>query len=460
MELQELFIMIDQLLEKINSIGISQEDEARLWKKFRLEFNYNSNHIEGNTLTYGQTELLLLFDKSTGDVSLSDLEEMKAHDVALSLIVDYAKDKERPLTESFIKELNQLILVRPFWKEAVTADGLPTRKKIEPGQYKTSPNSVRLKNGEIHEYSSPEETPAEMEALIKWYRTNETVLRPVELAAEFHYRFVCIHPFDDGNGRVARLIMNYILLKYDIPPIIVQSSDKENYLTALQKADTKVDRDAVVKYLGEALLWSLNLKLKAAKGEDLYETGDIEKEIELLKREKLTEGVIYKTPKSTYDTVKYFKDKIFPIFNLNLAKFDDFFSFSSNFTYIDGNKVEKIRTIGSFFAFSSLPQRKEVVKEFEIYDIDLTKEQIDKVEWQWNMEGLKSAKKKSDLIVKMELDLKESFYNVTIMIFFPNYPDTIIEIAEKKYNSFYLNADIESLVKKTSEKILQIIKEN
>ena len=199
-----------------SKLPLKSNNEKRLKKKLRLEFNYNSNHLEGNTLTYGQTQLLLYFDKSSGDVSVSDIEEMKAHDVALSQIEDLAKDSERPLTETFIKALNKLILVKPFWKDAKSFDGSPSRKKIEIGQYKSTPNSVLLKNGEMHEYASPEETPALMGDLMKWYNENLNVLTPVQLAAEFHYRFVCIHPFDDGNGRVARLIMNYILDLYKI----------------------------------------------------------------------------------------------------------------------------------------------------------------------------------------------------------------------------------------------------
>jgi len=220
---------IDFLKNEIDKLlPISDENKKKLAKKLRLEFNYNSNHLEGNTLTYGQTELLLLYDKVSGNVKLSDVEEMKAHDIALSMIEDIAKDKERPLTEAFIKELNKLILVRPFWKEAITSDGTPTRKKIEIGRYKSMPNRVRLRSGEIHEHASPEETPAKMNELIEWYRHNENLMHPVQLAIEFHYKFVCIHPFDDGNGRVARLIMNYILLKNSFPPIIIKSNDKSN----------------------------------------------------------------------------------------------------------------------------------------------------------------------------------------------------------------------------------------
>ncbi|MCD4746370.1 MAG: Fic family protein [Bacteroidales bacterium] len=239
-------------------LPLKSEDEKRLKKKYRLEFNYNSNHLEGNTLTYGQTQLLLFYDKSSGDVPVSDIEEMKAHDVALSQIEEMSIDKERFLTEQFIKELNKIILVKPYWKDAITYDGTPTRKKIEIGTYKTTPNSVQLRNGEIHEYASPSETPAKMNDLMAWYNENVNKIHPVQLAAEFHYRFVCIHPFDDGNGRVARLLMSYILLRNGYPPVIVKSEDKENYLTALQKADSG-DLITLIEYIEKQLIWSLEL---------------------------------------------------------------------------------------------------------------------------------------------------------------------------------------------------------
>ena len=215
-------------------LPMKAEYEERLEKKLRLEFNYHSNHIEGNTLTYEQTQLLLLFDRSS-NVPAHDIYEMKAHDIALSQIKEMAKDNERPLTELFIKELNKLILVKPFWKDAISYDGTPTRKKIEIGQYKTTSNSVRLRNGEIHEYASPVDTPVLMNDLLDWYNENKEIQHPVQLAAEFHYKFVCIHPFDDGNGRVARLIMNYILLKNNYPPVVIKSDDKENYLQPCRK---------------------------------------------------------------------------------------------------------------------------------------------------------------------------------------------------------------------------------
>src|SRR5690554_2289057 len=111
---------------------LKPEYQKRLDEKFMLEFNFNSNHIEGNTLTYGQTELLLIFGKTSGDASIRDYEEMKAHNVGLNLVKLEAKDKERPLTENFIRELNRVILVENFMKPS--HDG-KSMYEIKVGEY-------------------------------------------------------------------------------------------------------------------------------------------------------------------------------------------------------------------------------------------------------------------------------------------------------------------------------------
>ena len=100
---------LDGLLEKWYSLmPLSADDERRLERKFMLEFNYNSNHIEGNTLTYGQTELLLLFGKVVNEANMKDLEEMKAHNVCLQMMLTQAHDKESVLSETFIRQLHRL----------------------------------------------------------------------------------------------------------------------------------------------------------------------------------------------------------------------------------------------------------------------------------------------------------------------------------------------------------------
>ena len=281
-----LIAQIDSLKEELDALRpFKKEDEIRLWEKFRLEWNYNSNHIEGNTLSYGETYLLLIKGEVVGDHKAQEIDEMRAHDLVVLKVKEYAEDKGRELTEADIREWNKIILVRPYWTEAQTLDGNRTRKLIEPGNYKKTPNSVLLANGEIFQYASPEETPMLMQELLEWYR-NESAkkeLHPVQLSALLHYKLVRIHPFDDSNGRTSRLLMNYELLRNGFPPVIIKSSDKKNYLFALSKADAG-DLTSFIEYIAEQLIWSIKIAISAGNGKSVEETGDIYKEIELWKR--------------------------------------------------------------------------------------------------------------------------------------------------------------------------------
>lgn len=441
----------------------SEENQRRLRKKIRLEFNYNSNHLEGNTLTYGQTQLLLDYDKFSGDAPVSDIEEMKAHDLALSDIIQVAKESERPLTEQFIKELNKTILVKSFWKDAISPDGHPTRKEIKVGQYKTSPNSVQLKNGEIHEYASPEETPALVRDLLKWYQDNSEVLHPVQLAAEFHYKFVCIHPFDDGNGRVARLLMNYILLKHHYPMIIVKSEDKENYLTALQKADTG-DLMALIEYMEKQAIASLELYIKAGKGEDLDELGDIEKQIEILKREKLTKTKIFKTPKVSFDLINHIHKDLWNPLDRLLNKFNDFFAEAKTEVYVDDIKFRETKTVNdSIMGITRMFEDKEVeIKPYEIFGYDLEENEVNEIRWEKKLLSLKSATKKKDYEVRCSLSLNESGYELKISELNASGKgimknETVLFEIQNEYKSHFMNDIIEAIQKEVSKHLISII---
>ena len=204
---------------------LSEKDRERLSRRFTVDFNYNSNHIEGNTLTYGQTEILLLFGKVIGEADVRDVQEMTASNVGLKMMTEEAAVKEMPLTQNFIRSLHQTLLREDY-----------------TGQYKTRPNSVITRYGDRFEYASPEETPGLMADLVDWYNAaeQEGKLSPVELAALFHYRYIRIHPFEDGNGRIARLMVNFILIRHDYPMIVVRSRKKSEYLEALHQADMEV----------------------------------------------------------------------------------------------------------------------------------------------------------------------------------------------------------------------------
>lgn len=353
-KLQDVLQQIDSLSKELESLpAIAEKDEVRLWEKFRLEWNYNSNHIEGNTLTYGETMLLLIKGKTTGDHDIREYDEMKAHDVAVDVVKNWAVNEVRPLTSGDICDLNKTLLVRPFWKAAITQTGEPTQKQIIPGQYKTTPNHVKLPNGETFRYAEPEDVQREMQELIDWYRDETADLHPLITAAMLHYRFVCIHPFDDGNGRVSRLLMNYHLLKNEMPPIIIKSDDKKNYLTALSKADAR-DEESFIVYVGKQLLWSLELAVNARKGESIEEDKDWKKEIELLKRNLETKVKQEKREKGTAhknieDAIKKFLPTILNEVDTWFAPFASIFKEIGLFVGTDNEKQ-----VGIFYSSSNL----------------------------------------------------------------------------------------------------------
>lgn len=221
---------------------LSERDREMLSRRFTIDFNYNSNHIEGNTLTYGQTEILLLFGKIVGEAEIKDVQEMTASNVGLKMMKEEANLKDVPLTQNFIRTLHKTLLREDYTVYLNLPGGQTTNYVIHAGQYKTRPNSVITRYGDRFEYASPEETPALMTDLVDWYNEAEHSGKytPIELAAIFHYRYIRIHPFEDGNGRIARLMVNYILSRHDYPMIVVRSRKKNEYLEALHKTDLTV----------------------------------------------------------------------------------------------------------------------------------------------------------------------------------------------------------------------------
>ena len=416
----DIFDYIDQLSATYNSLlPMSPENQRRWDKKVRLEFNYNSNHIEGNTLTYGDTQLLLLFDETHGSHPMRDYEEMKAHDVAFQKIKEWAADTETPLTEQDIKNLNQIILVQPFWKDAITPDGQPTRRQITVGNYKTQPNSVRLPNGELFEYTAPQEVPIQMQALMEWYRDEQTALHPVTLAAMFHYKFVCIHPFDDGNGRVSRLLMNYVLLAHKLPPVVIKSSDKQNYLHALHLADTG-QYEAFIRYIAEQVVSSLEMAIKAAKGESIEEPDDLDKEIALVARQ-LQHQETYKTPQQVLNVFHWAQQKLLAPCEAVLQKFDKLFQEKKRVRKVNHKEVEEENRNSLLEVLTaSVPkiakQLNNPIKKENVYGIDPYTTDIYNITLQYYLYGSAYARDSSVVNCIFYISFEKNSYTIEIEV--------------------------------------------
>jgi Fic family protein len=209
-------------LDKLRPISAEQED--KIMQKFRLDWNYHSNHLEGNSLTYGETRNFLMHGVTASGKPFKDYLEIEGHNNAIKLVEEVIK-QQRPLTENFIRDIHTLILKEPYQTDAITIDGKPTKKTIEIGKYKTSDNHVKTITGEIFYFATAQETPAKMNDLMLWYKEEigYSSVNPIILSAEFHYKFVRIHPFDDGNGRIARILMNFILMQFGFPPAIIKT---------------------------------------------------------------------------------------------------------------------------------------------------------------------------------------------------------------------------------------------
>ncbi len=392
--------------------------QAVLDRKFMLEFNYNSNHMEGNTLTYGQTEFLLLFGRVVENANMRDLEEMKASNVCLEMIKEEARDREHHLTEYFIRTLHKTMLRDDYSVSVQMPDGRSMEYTIHAGCYKTRPNSVKTKTGVIFEYASPEETPALMADLLQWYNTEEVAerLSPIELAALFHYRFIRIHPFEDGNGRISRLIVNYILARHGYPMIVIKSDDKDNYLEALNRCDivtgpvpsvgANATSDQIIPftdYLSQCLVNSLHICIKAAKGESIEEPDDFAKALSII--EKNTRK---KSPLSTPKDLVQEKINVFNYFHRALASkmmvalkpVHCFFN-SVVIHYFMSNQREGI-SHGGFFTLNA---NKPLVRILPAKELEIL-EEAQSIMFQMYFSGVKALYNMKDIHINVRADVR------------------------------------------------------
>jgi len=330
----EILQIIDDLNNQVNTFRpLNKEQELRLLQKIRLDWNYHSCNIEGNMLTYGETKDLLFWGITAKGKPFKDHIELKGHNQAVEWIFDIVKDKNRPLNETFIRQLHSLIIAPDSYSDAQTPEGLPIKKLILRGEYKKIPNHVLTKTGEMFYFANPEETPAMMYDLIEWFKKtfDENKTHPLILASLFHYKFVRIHPFDDGNGRMSRILMNFILMMSGLPPVIIPTNEKSDYIQALELADYE-NIDSFIKYIGEKLIASLELVLKAAKGESIEEEVDLDKMLSMIDKrlEGISESQGLKTERTVKVQINLFERCFKPLNNILFPKLEKFNKYFNN----------------------------------------------------------------------------------------------------------------------------------
>jgi Fic family protein len=347
--LNQVIERIDKLMLEVDSYRpLKPEQEQRLLQKIRLDWNFHSSKIEGNSLTYGETKALLFWGITAQGKPLRDHLEIKGHNEAVEYIMDILKGKERPITESFIREMHKVIIPEPYELDAKTPSGMLIKRKITPGEYKKMPNHVETYTGEIFYFASPEDTPAKMMDLMNWFKIEleEKKHHPIFIASMFHFYFVRIHPFDDGNGRMSRLLMNLILMQFGFPPVIIQTVKREEYLNSLQYADAE-EYDKFIIFIGERLVESLELWLKAVKGESIDDYDDMDKMVALLKKKIEWSGMdedvyIEKSTEIINHLFTSYISTLFEKFLFSFSKLNNFFV-NSNLTFWFNNSGHSIK---------------------------------------------------------------------------------------------------------------------
>lgn len=213
---------------------------------YRVEWTYNSNAIEGNTLSLIETKVVLEDGLTIGGKRLQEHLEVVNHAEAIDFVEEQVQ-QHAILDEKTLKLIHYLILKNIDNENA--------------GKYRSI--NVRI-SGSKHEPPHFLQVPHEMEELFVWYEQAKAELHPVELAALFHFKFVYIHPFADGNGRTARLLMNLILMSHGFPPAIVKAENDQRlrYYETLEMASTEEELQPFIRLIAsrveESILNYLN----------------------------------------------------------------------------------------------------------------------------------------------------------------------------------------------------------
>lgn len=238
--MQALLTDLDHLKHQLDAVRHLDNDRIR--QALELEYTYESNRIEGNTLTLRETDLVINEGLTIGGKPLKDHLEAINHRDALDYVRDIVQQR-LDFSQRVLLDLHSLVL------RGIDRDNA--------GRYRQVPVLIR---GSQHRPGAPVPpqpylVPVQMEGLFRWYETEAVGLHPVVLAAELHERIVTIHPFIDGNGRTARLVMNLTLLRHGFPLAILKgdAESRLTYYNALEKVQTTGDKTDFIQLVARTV---------------------------------------------------------------------------------------------------------------------------------------------------------------------------------------------------------------
>ncbi len=247
MPLKNLLKQIDTKKQKLDTLRpLNSKQLQNLKKIFDVDLTYNSNAIEGSTLSFAETKLILSEGITIGGKKLSEHLEVINHKEALDFIESLSHLLPEQLSLKDIRDIHFLIL-----------KGINTK---DAGIYRVKSVGVQKSDGVIYKFTAPLKIKDEMDSFIEWLHACKD-LHPIVLASEAHYRFVSIHPFIDGNGRTARLLMNLILLQSGYPSAVIKMTNRTAYILSIEKAQDDGSMGDFYKVVADAVDESLDTYL-------------------------------------------------------------------------------------------------------------------------------------------------------------------------------------------------------
>lgn len=241
--------LLEEKLNILNSFRpINKTLLSKIKENFQVEMTYNSNAIEGNTLTKKETFWVIKEGLTIKGKSLKEHLEAKNHKEALDFLYELVEyNKKNTISEHLIKQMHSLVV-----KEADSEIA---------GMYRKGNVFI---SGSDHILPSGFKVASEMEKLIKWLKKEKNNYHVIELSSLLHHKLVAIHPFWDGNGRVARIIMNILIMHAGYPMTIILKNDRRRYYRVLSEAD-KNNYKNLCEFTAQNVIRSLNLYLEILK---------------------------------------------------------------------------------------------------------------------------------------------------------------------------------------------------
>ncbi len=427
---------IESLHNIIESKGeLSDEVLRKIDYKFRLECNYNSNKIEGGTLTKPETRSVMIGNITVEGKPLKDIREMKGHDEAMKDILSIGKEEKR-ISEKRIRDIHKQIIVPESTEEG---------KEI--GEWKRIGNHIINYRLEKFQFTPPNEVPQAIHDLLNWLNAGLDKIQskqkdaphPLLLAFEFHTKYLTIHPFTDGNGRTARILTNLILVSLGYPPFwVTEGGEKDAYNRYL--ADVQAyggSPDLLYEFLAGLVERSLQLTLDAVEGREIEDMDDWSKKLRLLKSDlpKEESNVVSKT-KETTKTV--FENSILPtikILSEKLSEFNDLFSSTSLGFGMDTN----IRHFGDV---------KNILQHWRGNNTS-----VSSITFIYILVGFKKSESPFDIKVGLTWNLLSYEYSLSIS------DKKTSPLFTLKYHQFYAEQDLQKIVKKCADSLLQKIED-